>query len=213
MPRSKQKSEAARFEESSNPLIPQLPAVACALKTSLNVKPVFSLRVVAALTLAACGTQGSPVDTIAPHSRCPDAPPTVGDRCPADGATCEYGSEPSTGCNLVIQCLQGSWHAGRGACPYAVDEPRQCPASWSAIIEGSACTAPVRPCTFAEGSCFCGSDSGWHCLAAQTGCPFPRPRLGDDCTGTLTCNYGACIGGNIEVCKDGSWQSEGVICP
>lgn len=171
---------------------------------------MFRRTVIVAL-LSACGPSDK---TAAPQASpsCPTAAPTAGTPCSAsDADQCEYGSNALSSCNVVIGCLNGSWVGARNACPFVDTQPAACPAAWSDITAGSSCSPGV--CGYGEGTCVCpASDRVWHCIAAQPNCPSPRPALGSSCSGATECDYGRCVGGSGQVCRAGSWHSQGTIC-
>ena len=54
----------------------------------------------------------------------------------------------------------------------------------------------------------------WLCSVPASGCPDPRPRLGEACSQpALFCDYGSCTGGIAVQCTDGNWQREETACP
>jgi hypothetical protein len=59
-----------------------------------------------------------------------------------------------------------------------------------------------------------GPGSVWQCSTPASGCPDPRPTIGDACSQPgLFCDYGSCTGGVAEQCEDGSWQVVVTPCP
>jgi len=86
------------------------------------------------------------------------------------------------------------------------------------------CSPAGLDCAYSQGQCNCtytspvifldGGLGGpvWKCYT-PTGCPEPRPRIGDACTGTQTCDYGACYGGVAVQCSGSYWKQAFVPCP
>jgi hypothetical protein len=59
-----------------------------------------------------------------------------------------------------------------------------------------------------------GASLEWICLPEE-GCPFPRPRLGSACAGSVepggqVCTYEACS--YAQVCRNGVWQAQQAEC-
>jgi hypothetical protein len=141
---------------------------------------------------------------------CPTSRPPTGRPC-GTSLTCEYGSDPEVSCDTLLGCLDGGWsitsepeEAGCGRTNSA-----SCPATFSAITEGTPCSAYGTECYFPEARCWCDTGLGgmplaWDCDIATTqtdsgffipdgGCPEPRPRLGTPCSASdvgLSCEYG-----------------------
>jgi len=63
-----------------------------------------------------------------------------------------------------------------------------------------------------------GNDAGlvWVCESPESGCPEPRPAVGDPCSEEgQSCDYGDCEfpGGPIVMtCKSGTWGAETALC-
>jgi hypothetical protein len=98
-----------------------------------------------------------------------------------------------------------------------------CPATFFTVQQGQACMPDGLDCAYAQGQCDCaprpgpgapGGGAVWQCFQ-PTGCPEPRPRLGDACSQpNLTCDYGACSGGIAVQCSaSGYWQAAMEPCP
>jgi hypothetical protein len=146
---------------------------------------------------------------------CPASPPTVGGTCPIQGAECEYGSNPNSACNQVFLCSDKSeWTLETGStCPTGT-----CPATYSDVPQNMSCTPNGLDCAYSQGQCNCTMSlpivggATWKCFDPN-GCPEPRPDLGTPCTGSQSCDYGACNGGIEVECADGYWKQEEVPCP
>jgi hypothetical protein len=151
-------------------------------------------------------------------SPCPASQPSDGTACMPDGLQCEYGTSPSPSCDHFVDCASGIW-ASNGNTICAVGT---CPAHYTDVTEGATCTPDGLDCAYAEGQCDCtfslpagGTMPTWHCFH-PTGCPEPRPRVGDACTPSqdgLMCDYGACMGGIAETCSNGYWHWTMLPCP
>jgi hypothetical protein len=83
-----------------------------------------------------------------------------------------------------------------------------CPASSSAVPVGQACS-PQMTCGYGDTVCYCyvdhtGAPQIWGCFPGQTGCPYPRPRVGSACSQAgLQCDYSSC--GDSIACTGGLW--------
>jgi hypothetical protein len=158
---------------------------------------------------------------------------------PADGSpctssaiglfACEYNGNAMGQCATVAECYaDGKWHVALPANTCGVN-PSECPASFSALAEGSPCPlmGGTGACFYPEGGCGCkpcasdgGMSSMWTCRpwsSAGAGCPAPRPLLGSVCSQEgLECSYTQCCTvslGKSEACKNGHWQSvPGIGC-
>jgi hypothetical protein len=86
------------------------------------------------------------------------------------------------------------------------------------------CTMPQQTCEYTTGVCICSHGSlpttqlSWHCTTLSSGCPDPQPTLHATCTQPgLTCDYGACMGGQAFECTaEGAgdeWENAGIACP
>jgi hypothetical protein len=113
--------------------------------------------------------------------------------------------------------MNGTWSVATGpGCPAGT-----CPAAYSDVPQGKACTPNGLDCAYPQGQCNCSptvpvSSPGpvWQCATPAQGCPDPRPDIGDGCSQPgLSCNYGACTGGIDLQCVDGYWQREVTPCP
>jgi hypothetical protein len=149
-------------------------------------------------------------DAAAPWSPvCPEAAPTQGSACTDEGLDCEYG------CSNVLTCADGTWGGAvlpvASLCDAGPNSPG-CPADASAVLQQTTCLASGTSCEYAEKICTCISpqdprpDAGntWFC-GPESGCPFPRPRIGSSCaTASQQCDYAQC--GSTQVCMGGVWQ-------
>jgi hypothetical protein len=97
-----------------------------------------------------------------------------------------------------------------------------CPATYADAQSQTSCTPPGLDCAYSDGQCNCsfgplpgtGNTASWYCRAPGSGCPEPRPDLGQACTQEgLSCDYGACFGGIALDCTGGQWVEGGVACP
>jgi len=80
------------------------------------------------------------------------------------------------------------------------------------------CTGGGEECTYLgsnqSGTCWCSLGSPpttkltWRCTALAAGCPDTQPDPGTACAvdPTVTCNYGACVGGGEFGCVNGAWM-------
>jgi hypothetical protein len=157
-----------------------------------------------------------------PAPACPKTEPAAGSFCSSIGEECEYGTNASTACNVIVTCTKSGWAhmAPTTACVHG-----SCPATYPSAMVGEACSPGGLDCGYEEGTCTCappigplmadGGDSvRWQCFPKQAGCPSPRPTLGAACTSPgLSCNYGACADGVELMCKGGVWTSVVVGCP
>ena len=157
---------------------------------------------------------------------CPATPPTSGASCAIEGLDCEYGTDARLSCNALASCRQGSWMVSPGAdCVEFTDGGGGCPLDRSSIQPGNDCTIQGTVCSYGDaGICACGYNGpvaqlGWACDGPQTdpACPTPRPKLGTPCQSAaqIVCDYGTCsaLGGNAQVCVDGTWRMGDVACP
>jgi hypothetical protein len=155
---------------------------------------------------------------------CPIAAPPAGSTCPKDGLECEYGSSPEESCNKVADCTAGAW-AYTGSTD-STCSTSSCPVTYDKIVQGAHCDTAGATCAYPAGTCTCGSsgppmvslDGGafgptWHCAPATAACPSPRPDIGTPCSGSQSCDYGACAGGIALECTDGAWQQTSTPCP
>ncbi len=158
---------------------------------------------------------------------CPTSRPTLGGPC-TTSLTCEYGSDPSIECDTLMDCVSGVWtilpqrfDAGCGR----TNSPT-CPATFSEMTEGAACTANVE-CYYPEARCWClpmtacpglgcPAPSAWSCDIAvfpDAGCPEPRPRVGTPCPASqrgLLCDYDDVC--RWLFCYAGAWQLSSAGC-
>ncbi len=167
------------------------------------------------------GADSGPGNDGGASSKCPSSPPQSGTACVSvkGGPTCEYGSNPDPNCNQTFVCTQNVWvnQTSGTACP----PQSQCPGSYTSVPNGQDCTPDQLSCAYPEGECICTTSFGglqkqtpaWDCFPASQGCPSPRPDIGTACSGSQTCNYGACSGGVELQCVDGSWQTVVTPCP
>jgi hypothetical protein len=78
---------------------------------------------------------------------------------------------------------------------------------------GEVCSYPSEVCRCSYGAPVM-VNLTWHCSVLSPGCPEPEPEAGTPCSPPgLTCNYGACQGGDELVCTNGSWTLGMMICP
>ena len=167
----------------------------------------------------AAPSDGSPAPDSGPGGPCPGSPPTASAPCSDDGLECEYGSNPSPSCNQLFLCSNGAWtdETAKQVCPPQSD----CPSSYASVPQNQTCSPENLACEYTEGTCICSHGAPvsqtptWHCFPTQSGCPSPRPNIGDTCNApsSLSCNYGACNGGVELQCKGGVWQQVEVPCP
>ena len=161
---------------------------------------------------------------------CPATPPAPQSPCTAS-QVCEYGSSWWLNCNVVLRCVDtGSgaraWNVefDGGQCPW-LDAGGPCPATWDEAksVDAGSFSCPFVSCVYPEGFCGCGIGCGgggglprpadvagiFTCIAAQPGCPEPRPLSGTPCADSgAYCSYGfACGCGEIQQCVEGMWQS------
>ncbi len=92
-----------------------------------------------------------------------------------------------------------------------------------------ACAPTGLVCGFPQGTCGCVPPGGavsldggpvtqtahWVCTDLPSGCPAPRPRLGDGCaTVGQLCDYAACWGGvQLGCTSDHTWEEAPATCP
>jgi hypothetical protein len=75
--------------------------------------------------------------------------------------------------------------------------------------------------TTESGTCWCSFGSpptsklAWRCTSLAAGCPDTQPDPGTPCVvdPTVTCDYGACVGGGEFSCANGSWTQLVASCP
>jgi hypothetical protein len=169
------------------------------------------------------GGSGASSGSSSGSAPCPASQPPPGPSCTDDGLECEYGSNPDLSCNSLATCEKSLW-------TYASMDPNcpinTCPLTYDRITPGGHCDPAGSSCGYPAGTCSCGSegppmisiDGGfggptWHCMAATAACPSPRPRIGTPCSGSQSCDYGACAGGIALTCTNGTWQESYVACP
>jgi hypothetical protein len=153
---------------------------------------------------------------------CPSTPPIQGMACGTVGETCEYGSAWWLHCDTVVKCgtdhLWMPTELGTGSCPG--EGAPSCPATYASALGAGECAGPAD-CDYPQGHCtclgYCGGPpppgpvpSTFHCSAAPSGCPVPRPRAGTACaTEGKTCEYMlGCCGGTVLQCTSGEWQAQ-----
>jgi hypothetical protein len=155
--------------------------------------------------------------------------PVEGSACTQQTVQCEYGTAWwNVACDKVVQCENGQWttiQPSFGACtPQPGPNPAACPATYASVAQGSACSDTSTQCWYPQAECSCqfpfggppppNSDAGpvgtWQCIP-ESGCPYPRPRLGSACTieGTY-CTYEVCS--YAQTCMNGVWQSQPMAC-
>jgi hypothetical protein len=170
------------------------------------------------------GGSGASSGSSSGSGSCPASEPPAGATCKDNGLDCEYGSNPDLSCNSLASCENNVWSYPDGTdpnCPI-----NTCPVTYDRITPGGRCDTAGSSCAYPAGTCSCGSegppmisiDGGvggptWHCAPATAACPSPRPRIGTPCSGTQSCDYGACAGGIALMCTDGTWQESYVACP
>jgi hypothetical protein len=153
---------------------------------------------------------------------CPPAPPMVGSPCDVPSYYCEYGSNWWSRCDLILTCTKGAWEILNGDCPDNDGGPAggacpadTCPATWAEAIAIDGGPCPAFACQYPEGDCLCGpgngsgcyAPTGWSCLPAASGCPYPRPRFGTPCVGDggiCAMGWGPCCNQAMG-CNDGIW--------
>jgi len=172
----------------------------------------------AVATIDDAGGDGGPTGDAAVVA-CPHSAPPEHTSCPLSGLRCEYGADPNPACNQVYQCGPGT---GWLVEPYGACAKGTCAATYASVPQNQDCTTNGLTCAYPEGECICTQDfggpvrqtPGWFCIAAQSGCPSPRPDIGSACsTPDAQCDYGACSGGVGLSCTDGRWQESAVTCP
>jgi hypothetical protein len=184
-------------------------------------------KLFAALFAVGCGTTTTTTDGgtdgSTPAMKCPSTVPANGSPCDVmiGNVACEYGADSRGQCATLAECYAGSWHITPPATTCNMNSSL-CPASFSALAEGSPCPVQDTTCFYPEGGCGCapcevdgGMSGQWKCRtwsSAGMGCPAPRVPLGSACTTEgLECDYnGCCTGvslGRSEVCKGGQWQT------
>ncbi len=149
---------------------------------------------------------------------CPAHKPFENTMCslPA-GVDCEYPDLPAgiqydLSCSTVFTCQDGMWNkiwptgGGPGCRTDAAGNPMACLGPAAAI---GPCPSTSLYCLYpsAQEACFCanlgGSTPQWSCAPTPTGCPFPRPRVGSKCMGSLDCVYDPCA--YSETCNGTVW--------
>jgi hypothetical protein len=167
----------------------------------------------------------SPADASPPWSpSCPASTPALGSSCSVEGVACEYGDAWwNVACDPVVQCQGGVWTTyelfsfAAPCSPEPGPNPSSCPATEGDVSQGSVCSDTSLSCVYAQGVCSCqvslggpilidgGQHAYWGCLP-ESGCPWPRPRLGTACVSSeaMTCTYEACAYG--QGCDNGLWQ-------
>jgi hypothetical protein len=176
---------------------------------------------------------GIPIPKYAPG--CPSSAPADGSPCSAGfGFTCEYGADPH--CTKIAACASDgqsgtfTWFvtSSDSSCN---GNPPECPKSFAAVKNDSACPIANDSCTYPEGRCACdscasdspnGGTQQWKCETWETpvGCPEPRPLFGTSCSNEgQECDYGpaCCDDANIGpamTCAGGYWtdSAEGCEC-
>jgi len=165
---------------------------------------------------------------------CPVDVPVMGSPCslpqPPDNPEilCEYGKlQYDVACDTVLSCQGGTW--GRASPLPSIcqpDEPNApaCPATYADlqkdVAAGGSCSDANLRCEYPEGVCSCSQGFGgpisidggthWFCNPGP-GCPMPRPRLGEACTGSSqSCTYLTCD--FAEGCVDGYWHGYFEAC-
>lgn len=153
---------------------------------------------------------------------CPPTLPAEGASCTANGTPdllCEYDGTYFPEC--VRRCgSDGKWtHAGYLDGCTASDAgagDAGCPSSFPA--KSFVQCGGAGECDYTAGTCICARSCGgppdpnpppshWICNANPTGCPLPRPRLGDACAQPeLMCDYTVCCTGAQMICQNGIWQ-------
>lgn len=167
---------------------------------------------------------------------CPTGVPANGSACSEKmGFSCEYGADPDVHCDTLATCQSGHWSvtpptASGSACE--TTNPPACPADFASVKPLTECSPLGLSCLYSEARCTCdpapclgacrvGPDGGapppvWICdlPADGSGCPIPRPRIGDACSQpSQLCDYGACTGGVAMQCTNGAWQETFAACP
>jgi hypothetical protein len=162
---------------------------------------------------------------------CPPSPPTAGSSCALAYASfsCEYGGDQDLECDTLATCSNATWSLTEaptdGFCPTSKPGKNGCPASYSGVHVGQACSG-VTDCAYPQGRCACTvpiggpvelEDAGaeWICETPESGCPEPRPQAGTSCDSEgLTCDYGTCTlpGGTAMECAGGRWSVSFSAC-
>ncbi len=160
---------------------------------------------------AAEATDAGVSDGFGSGSPCPASVPATGGACAPVGLACEYGDAIQIGCDTVSTCAAAGWQVQSAAtCSSSQPDGGTCPATIADVPNGVACTPSGQTCEYPTGLCYCtidhtGAPLIWTCFP-QTGCPSPRPRLGDVCaTDGQQCDYSTC-GSSIR-CSQGTWHT------
>jgi len=173
------------------------------------------------------------------NPKCPSVVPSAGTPCQAI-LECEYASDPHHVCSTRADCAFGEgdttlkwflsppvyWIEGS---PHLDDgcgtNTARCPASFTALAEGSPCPGVSSFCYYQEGRCGCVPCSGEAALSSmlacrtwgpdQADCPAVAPLSGDSCSlPGQSCSYGGpcrmSVGATM-VCQDGYWKPQGQI--
>lgn len=155
------------------------------------------------------GSTGSDGSTLS--AACPSSVPADGSACATNGLECEYGSFVELSCDQIATCNGGKWQVTIAAeCNFQAPDAAACPATRADVPDGTACTDMGLTCEYATGVCYCtvdhtGAPQVWTCFPTS-GCPYPRPRLGETCsTDGVQCDYSTC-GASVQ-CKDGTWHT------
>jgi hypothetical protein len=155
---------------------------------------------------------------------CPSLAPSEGVPCAPSGFLCEYGDDPQSACNTLVQCGDAGWVLQKpptgSVCPTTL--PAECPLSYSAALDsGIACPTTVFVCRYPQGTCACEGTPELPTLECgsppSSNCPATRPRYGSSCS----TDSGSCrqwgdpcdfFMNNVS-CECGAWQPAGCNPP
>jgi hypothetical protein len=159
---------------------------------------------------ASDATDAGVSDGFGSGSPCPASVPAADAACSPVGLACEYGDALEFACDTVSTCAAAGWQVQSAAtCSGSQPDGGTCPATIADVPNGAACTPKGLNCEYPTGLCDCimdhtGAPLIWTCFP-QSGCPYPRPRLGDVCTTDgQQCDYGGC--GLSIACSQGTWH-------
>jgi hypothetical protein len=116
---------------------------------------------------------------------CPPTLPGLGTPCgtPSAGA-CEYGDDPHSACNTLVQCTASGWtlHPSLESVVNCPTPASICPPTFAGAVDGGA-DCPYSEsndqCVYPEGYCTC--VGVWFCFRSPSTCPATRPLAGTPC--------------------------------
>ena len=157
---------------------------------------------------------------------CPATVPAAGTRCDPILA-CDYASDTHHICTTHVDCASADRKTFKWVVSVPADDcganSASCPASFTALADGSPCPGVSPSCTYPEGRCGClpcsdeaGMSSEWACRKwgpSEMGCPADPPLSGDACPILdQQCSYGGFCGPRVGPsmrCEDGFWRQGG----